>query len=127
VVENLQQQDFQPPAANLRWVGDITYIRTSAGWRYLAVWIDLYSRRVVGWKLDHRMDTALAMEALNRALGQRRVEPEQLIIHTNQGSQYRAFDYRKLLRKHGISCSVSAKGWYWDNAVMESFFSSLKF
>jgi transposase InsO family protein len=127
VVENLQQQEFQPPAANFRWVGDITYIRTSAGWRYPAVWIDLYSRRVVGWKLDQRMDTALAMEALNRALSQRRVEPEQLIIHTNQGSQYRAFDYRKLLRKHGISCSVSAKGWYWDNAVMESFFSSLKF
>jgi transposase InsO family protein len=127
VVENLLQQDFQPPAANLRWAGDITYIRSSAGWRYLAVWIDLYSRRVVGWKLDHRMDTALVMEALNRALGHRRVEPEQLIIHTDQGSQYRASDYRKLLRKHGISCSMSAKGCCWDNAVVESFFSTLKF
>jgi transposase InsO family protein len=127
VVENLHQQYFQPPAANLRWVGDITFIRTSAGWRYLAVWIDLYSRRVIGWKLDHRMDTALVMEALNRDLGQRRVEPEQLIIHTNQGSQYRASDYRKLLRKHGISGSVSAKCCCLDNAVVESFLSSLKF
>ena len=79
------------------------------------------------WKLDHRMDTALEMEALNRALGQRRLEPEQLIIHTNQCSQYRGFDYRKLLRKHGISCSVSTKGSCWDNAVVESFFSTLKF
>jgi putative transposase len=136
VVENLLQQDFQPPAPNLYWAGDITYIRTSAGWRYLAVshrevrWRvlhDLYSRRVVGWKLAHRMDTALVMEALNRALGHRRVEPEQLIIHTDQGSQYRASDNRKLLQKHEISCSMSAKGCCWDNAVAESFFSTLKF
>ena len=76
VVENLLQQDFQPPAPNRCWAGDITYIRTTAGWRYLAVWIDLFSRRVVGWKLDHRMDAALVIEALNRALGLRRVEPE---------------------------------------------------
>ena len=108
VVENLLQRDFHPPAPNLSWAGDITYIRTSAGWRYLAVWIDLYSRRVVGWKLAHRMDTALVMEALNRALGHRRVEPEQLIIHTDQGSQYRASDYRKLLQKHEIDVTPSA-------------------
>ena len=127
VVDNLLQRDFHPPAPNLSWAGDITYIRTSAGWRYLAVWIDLYSRRVVGWKLAHRMDTGLVMEALNRALGHRQVEPEQLIIHTDQGSQYRASDYRKLLRKHEISCSMSAKGCCWDNAVVESFFSTLKF
>jgi putative transposase len=79
------------------------------------------------WKLDHRMDTALEMEALNRALGQRRLEPEQLIIHTNQCSQYRGSDYLKLLRKHGISCSVSTKGSCLDKAVVESFFSILKF
>ena len=82
VVENLLQQDFQPPAPNRCWAGDITYIRTTAGWRYLAVWIDLFSRRVVGWKLDHRMDAALVIEALNRALGLRRVEPETLLLHT---------------------------------------------
>jgi len=126
VVENLLQQEFQPPAPNRCWAGDITYIRTSTGWRYLAVWIDLYSRRVVGWKLDQRMDAALVIEALNRALGHRRVEPEKLLIHTDQGSQYRASDYRDLLTKHEITCSMSGKGCCWDNAVVESFFSTLK-
>ena len=126
VAENLLQQDFQPPAPNRCWAGDITYIRTTAGWRYLAVWIDLFSRRVIGWKLDQRMDAALVVEAINRALGQRHVKPEQLLIHTDQGSQYRASDYRTLLSKHEISCSMSAKGCCWDNAVVESFFSTLK-
>ena len=126
VVENLLQQDFHPPAPNRCWAGDITYIRTTAGWRYLAVWIDLFSRRVVGWKLDHRMDAALVIEALNRALGLRRVEPETLLLHTDQGSQYRATDYRDLLRKREIVCSMSAKDCCWDNAVVESFFSTLK-
>lgn len=126
VVENLLQQDFQPPAPNRCWAGDITYIRTSSGWRYLAVWIDLFSRRVVGWKLDHRMDAALVIEALNRALGHRLVEPDLLLIHTDQGSQYRANDYRELLQKEKITCSMSAKGCCWDNAVVESFFSTLK-
>jgi transposase InsO family protein len=126
VAENLLQQDFQPPAPNRCWAGDITYIRTTAGWRYLAVWVDLFSRRVVGWKLDHRMDAALVIEALNRALGLRRVEPETLLLHTDQGSQYRATVYRELLGKHEIACSMSARGCCWDNAVVESFFSTLK-
>ena len=126
VAENLLQQEFAPPAPNRCWAGDITYIRTSAGWRYLAVWIDLFSRRVVGWKLDHRMDAALVIEALNRALGHRQVEPETLLLHTDQGSQYRATDYRGLLREQKIVCSMSAKGCCWDNAVVESFFSTLK-
>ena len=126
VAENLLQQEFQPPAPNRCWAGDITYLRTTAGWRYLAVWIDLYSRRVVGWKLDQRMDAALVVETLNRALGHRQVEPEQLLVHTDQGSQYRASDYRDLLRKKEISCSMSAKGCCWDNAVVESFFSTVK-
>ena len=97
VVENLLQQEFQPPAPNRCWAGDITSIRTTSGWRYLAVWIDLFSRRVVGWALDARMDTALVIEALSRALGHRQVEPDQLLIHTDQGSQYRANDYQELL------------------------------
>jgi transposase InsO family protein len=126
VADNLLQQDFQPPAPNRCWAGDITYVRTTAGWRYLAVWIDLFSRRVVGWTLDRRMDASLVIEALNRALGHRRVEPEQLLVHTDQGSQYRATDYRDLLHKHGLVCSMSAKGCCWDNAVVESFFSTLK-
>ena len=125
MAENLLNQDFQPPAPNRCWVGDITYIRTTAGWRYLAVWIDLFIRRVVGWKLDRRMDAALVIEALNRALGHRLVAPETLLLHTDQGSQYRATDYRVLLKKHEISCNMSAKGCCWDNAVVESFFSTM--
>jgi transposase InsO family protein len=126
VAENLLQQDFSPLAPNRAWAGDITYIRTSAGWRYLAVWIDLYSRRVVGWAMRSTMEAALVLEALNRALGHRQVEPDQLLIHTDQGSQYRATDYRQLLADRKISCSMSAKGCCWDNAVVESFFSTLK-
>jgi transposase InsO family protein len=121
VADNLLQQDFRPPAPNRCWAGDITYIRTSAGWRYLGIWIDLFSRRVVGWTLDQRMDAALVIEALNRALGRRQVEPETLLIHTDQGSQYRATGYRDLLRDQKITCSMSAQGCCWDNAVVESF------
>ena len=90
------------------------------------MWIDLFSRRVVGWTLDSRMDTALVIEALNRALGHRQVAPEALLLHTDQGSQYRATDYRDLLREQKIVSSMSAKGCCWDNAVVESFFSTLK-
>jgi len=126
VAENLLQQESQPPEPNRCWAGDITYIRTTAGWRYLAVLIDLFSRRVVGWKLVERMDAALVIEALNRALCQRQVKAEQLLIHTDQGSQYRATDYRELLKKHQVRCSMSAKDCCWDNAVVESFFSTLK-
>jgi putative transposase len=126
VVENLLQQEFSPAAPNRCWAGDITYIRTTAGWRYLAVWIDLYSRRVVGWALGATMEATLVLEALNRALGHRQIEPDRLLIHTDQGSQYRATAYRQLLEHHKISCSMSAKGCCWDNAVVESFFSTLK-
>ena len=126
VAENLLQQEFSPTAPNRCWAGDITYIRTTAGWRYLAVWIDLYSRRVVGWAMGATMEATLVLEALNRALGHRQIEPDQLLIHTDQGSQYRATAYRQLLENHKISCSMSAKGCCWDNAVVESFFSTLK-
>ncbi len=126
VAENLLQQDFQPPAPSRCWAGDNTYIRTTAGWRYLAVWIDLFSRRVVGRTLDQRIDAALVVEALNRALGHRQVEPAQLLLHTDQGSQYRATEYRELLKEQKIVCSMSAKGCCWDTAVVESFFSTLK-
>ena len=126
VAENLLQQEFSPAAPNRCWAGDITYIRTTAGWRYLAVWIDLYSRRVVGWAMGATMEASLVLEALNRALGHRQIEPDQLLIHTDQGSQYRATAYRHLLEGRKISCSMSAKGCCWDNAVVESFFSTLK-
>ena len=126
VAENLLQQEFSSAAPNRCWAGDITYIRTTAGWRYLAVWIDLYSRRVVGWAMGATMEATLVLEALNRALGHRQIEPDRLLIHTDQGSQYRATAYRQLLQNHKISCSMSAKGCCWDNAVVESFFSTLK-
>jgi transposase InsO family protein len=80
----------------------------------------------VGWTLDQRMDASLVIEALHRALGHCRVDPETLLLHTDQGSQYLATDYRDLLRKHEIVCSMSAMGCCWDNAVVESFFSTLK-
>jgi transposase InsO family protein len=123
VVENLLQQEFSPAAPNRCWAGDIAYIRTTAGWRYLAVWIDLFSRRMVG---GATMEATLVLEALNRALEHRQIEPDQLLIHTDQWSQYRATAYRQLLEDHKISCSMSAKGCCWDNAVVESFFSTLK-
>jgi putative transposase len=126
VAENLLQQEFSPAAPNRCWAGDITYIRTTVGWRYLAVWIDLYSRRVVGWAMGATMEATLVLEALNRALGHRQVEPDQLLIHTDQGSQYQATAYRQLLADRRMSCSMSAKGCCWDNAVVESFFSTLK-
>jgi len=126
VAENLLQQEFSPAAPNRCWAGDITYIRTTAGWRYLAVWIDLYSRRVVGWAMASTMEATLVLEALNRALGHRQIEADQLLVHTDQGGQYRATAYRQLLESHQIRCSMSAKGCCWDNAVVESFFSTLK-
>ncbi|MGB7563759.1 MAG: DDE-type integrase/transposase/recombinase [Prochlorococcaceae cyanobacterium] len=90
------------------------------------MWIDLFSRRVVGWAMGATMEATLVLEALNRALGLRQIEPDQLMIHTDQGSQYRATAYRQRLEDHMISCSMSAKGCCWDNAAVESFFSTLK-
>jgi len=88
--------------------------------------MDLFSRRVFGWTLGASMEAPLVLEALNRAQGQRQVEPEPLLIHTDQGSQYWATAYRELLEAHGITCSMSAKGCRWDNAVVEGLFSTLK-
>ncbi len=112
VVENMLQQDFQPPDPKPLLGGrHHPSICTKAGWRwYLAVWIDLFSRRATGWKLDHGGDAALVVEALHRAFCLRQLEPETLLHHTDQGSQYRATDYRDLLRKREIICSMSAKG-----------------
>jgi putative transposase len=106
-------------------VGDITYLDTREGWLYLAVLIDLYSRRVVGWAMSERIDTALAMNALNMALTTR--NPRRgLIHHTDRGCQYASHEYRRQLRGIGAECSMSRKGDCWDNAVAESFFASLR-
>ena len=108
------------------WVGDITYLPTTQGWRYLAVWIDLFSRRVVGWALAEHLQTDLVLEALQRALGHRLPHDQGLMVHSDRGCQYTSFAYRNLLSEHGLTCSMSRRGNCWDNAVAESFFSTLK-
>ncbi len=125
VAPNHLQRQFCVAAPDQAWVSDITYVWTSQGWLYLCVILDLYSRRVVGWAMDRRMDQALTLRALNMALCARTPKPG-LIHHSDRGSQYAAQQYRRQLAAHGIVCSMSAKGDCWDNAVAESFFATLK-
>lgn len=122
---NRLHQIFVAPAANRVWVGDLTAIATRSGWLYLAVLLDLFSRRVIGWAMGAKPDQHLAMEALQMALVSRR--PHQgLIHHTDQGATYTSMAYQHRLAAHGIAASMSRKGNCYDNAVAESFFSTLK-
>ena len=125
VASNLLNQDFTAKAANQRWAGDITYIHTNQGWLYLAVVMDLYSRRIIGWSMDRWISRHLVMDALTMAIDERRPEGE-LIHHSDRGSQYTSDDFRDALEKHDIHCSMSARGNCYDNAVVESFFGLLK-
>jgi transposase InsO family protein len=125
VAENLLKQDFTAKAANQRWASDITYLRTRRGWLHLAVVMDLYSRRIVGWSMSRRISRHLVIDALTMALDQRCPEGE-LIHHSDQGSQYTSDDFRDLLEAQGIRCSMSSRGNCYDNAVVESFFGLLK-
>lgn len=125
VAENKLNQCFEVGMVDRAWVGDITFIATGSGWLYLAVLLDLYSRRVVGWAMSERIDQQLVLDALHMALGQWRPQPG-LIHHTDQGRQYSSTAYVETLRKHGMVQSMSRKGNCYDNAVAESFFSSLK-
>ena len=125
IYENELEQNFKVDKPNLAWVGDITYIWTSEGWLYLAVVIDLYSRKVVGWSMGSRMKAKLVCDALTMAIWQRQPEAG-LIVHSDQGVQYASDEYRRLLKSHGLIGSMSKKGCCWDNAVAESFFGSLK-
>jgi putative transposase len=122
---NLVAQRFESPLRDRVWVGDTTFIQTRAGFMYLAVLLDLYARRVVGWSMGHRHDLALVLSALRMALDQRR-PGAGLIHHTDQGSIYAARLYREALAVHGVRASMSAKAAPHDNAVAESFFSTLK-
>jgi putative transposase len=122
---DLVQRGFQVTAPNRIWVGDITSLRTKEGWLHLAIVLDLFSRRVVGWSMSLTVDTALPMAALNMALAQRKPSAG-LIFHSDQGSVYKSKDYRDLLALHGVLPSMSRKGNCHDNAVAESFFSNLK-
>jgi transposase InsO family protein len=110
---------------NAAWVSDITYLWTAEGWMYLCVFIDLYSRRIVGWSLRERMGSELVTEALQMAIGRRQPEPG-LIVHSDRGLQYASRRFRTLLSKHSMLGSMSRKGDCWDNAVAESFFGTLK-
>ena len=125
VAPNLLEQNFTAKAPNQKWVSDITYIWTDAGWLYLAVVLDLYSRLVVGWAMGERMTASLVCEALTLALWRRKM-PTGVIVHSDRGSQYCSADYQRLLLKHRLLCSMSKRGDCYDNAAMESWNHSLK-
>jgi putative transposase len=125
VFKNVLEREFTVEKPDLVYVSDITYIWTQEGWLYLAVFIDLFSRRVVGWSMGSRMKARLVTDALRMALWRRRPEAG-LIVHSDRGSQYASKAYRRLLRANDFVGSMSRKGDCWDNAVAESFFASLK-
>jgi transposase InsO family protein len=125
VAPNLLNRNFTARALNQKWVGDITYLATPEGWLYLAVFIDLYSRKVVGWSMGERMTSNLVCDALKMAWF-RCKRPGGVIVHTDRGSQYCSNDFQALLRQYGMHSSMSRKGDCWDNAVAESFFHSFK-
>jgi putative transposase len=125
VADNILERDFTADAPNKVWATDITYVRTWEGWMYVAVVLDLFSRRVVGWATAAHMRTELVLSALGMALG-RRVPDTGLLHHSDRGSQYTSAAYRSALRDNGVVCSMSRKGNCWDNAVVESFFATLK-
>ena len=123
VAANVLQQEFNAEQINQRWASDITFIGTRQGWLFLAVVMDLYSRRIVGWSMDPRSSRHLVVDAMTMALGQR---DKPTLHHSDRGVQYTSDDFRDLLNKHGIQCSMSARGSCYDNAPVESFFSLLK-
>ena len=125
VAPNILNREFDVAAPNTAWVADITYLATLEGWLYLAVILDLFSRKVVGYAIRERIDRALVLEALHAALVSR-PGAHDLIFHSDRGSQYASHDYRDVLDEAGITCSMSRRGNCWDNAVAESFFGTLK-
>ena len=125
VAPNLLNQNFEVNESNEVWVADITYIHTREGWLYLAVVMDLFSRRIIGWSMNCHLSRRLTLDALEMAISNRS-DIKGAIHHSDRGSQYASTDYRKVLKEHDIICSMSRKGNCYDNAVMESFFHSLK-
>lgn len=125
IAANLLDRQFAASAPNQRWVADFTYIWTHEGWLYFAVVLDLFSRRIVGWSMSSQMTAQLVTDALIMAIW-RRGKPEQLMHHSDQGSQYTSEQFQRLLSELGVTCSMSRSGNVWDNSAMESFFSSLK-
>ena len=125
IADNVLDRQFMPTAANVAWVSDITYIRTRCGWLYLAVVMDLFSRKIIGWAMAPNMPAELVCAALQMAIAQRR-PPAGLVVHSDRGSQYASETHRALLARHGFLGSMSRKGNCWENAVMERFFLNLK-
>ena len=123
---NQLAQDFTATAPNRKWVTDITYLPTAEGWVYLAVVLDLFSRKVVGWALSNSLATELVSAALRQAVETRRPTGQHLLHHSDRGCQYTSDAYQQTLRTLGIQCSMSRTGCCYDNAVMERFFWSLK-
>jgi putative transposase len=125
IAQNLLNRDFGAAEANVKWASDITYIWTREGWLYLAVVLDLFSRRIVGWCMQPTMDRSIVLKALEMALGQR--QPGVGIVHhSDRGSQYASSDFQSKLAESDICCSMSRRGNCWDNAPVESFFGTLK-
>lgn len=122
---DLLQRKFTTSKPDRVWVTDTTFIPTQEGWLYLAVVLDLYSRMVIGWSMSDSNNTRLVSDALTMALW-RRSKPQGVIIHSDQGSTYSSSDYQRLMKDHGLICSMSRRGECLDNAVAESFFGSLK-
>jgi putative transposase len=125
IAPNVLERQFTAAAMNCKWVADFTYLWTTEGWLYVAAVIDLFSRRVVGWSMSSQMTAQLVADALLMAIW-RRGPVKALLHHSDQGSQYTSEQFQKLLKEHGIMCSMSRSGDCSDNAAMESFFSTLK-
>ena len=125
VATNVLDRQFEATAPNQKWVADFTYLWTAEGWLYVAAVIDVFSRRVVGWSTSAAMAAQLVTDALVMAIW-RRGKPDALLHHSDRGSQYSSEQFQKLMADHGVICSMSRSGNVWDNAAMESFFSSLK-
>ena len=125
IAANILDRQFAAESPNQKWVADFTYIWTVEGWLYLAAVIDLFSRRVVGWSMKADMTAQLVTDALMMAIW-RRGKPDAVLHHSDQGSQYTSEQFQLLLKSNGVTCSMSRSGNCWDNAAMESFFSSLK-
>jgi len=125
IAPNVLNRQFTAPGPNTKWVADFTYLWTQEGWLYLAVVLDLYARRVVGWSMHAQMTAQLVTDALLMAVW-RRGPKATVLHHSDQGSQYTSESFQQLLTDQGIDCSMSRRGDCWDNAAMESFFSTLK-
>ncbi len=125
IAANLLMREFEAPAPDVAWATDLTYLRTLEGWLYLAVILDMFSRRVVGYAIGDRIDTSLVLQALDRALASR-PGAREVLVHADRGSQYASSDFRHALDHAKLVLSMSRRGNCWDNAVAESFFGTLK-